>query len=101
MSLDVPYGDCFNVVIRDKYTVEGSTIMMERSFGLEWVKSTMMKSMIETNVPGNLVKDAEVIATQLKRWVSNGGPPVSKGQKMKEGLKRLASKAQGAASKPK
>lgn len=84
ISLDVPYGDYFNVIIRDTFTLTDSGVIhMERVFGLEWVKSTMMKSMVETNVPPNLVKDAEKIATVMKKWISSGGPPAETG-KVKE-----------------
>jgi len=97
MSLDVPYGDSFNVVIRDKFTIEGGVIMMERSFGLDWVKSTFMKSMIESNVPANLVKDAERMSALLKKWVSSGGPPeTSSTQRVKEMIKRSATASQAA-----
>lgn len=80
LSLDVPYGDSFYVVICDTYTAtEDGGIKMVRTFGLDWVKSTMMKSMIESNVPDSLVKDAEKTSALMKKWVSGGGKLTAKG----------------------
>jgi len=68
ISWDVPYGDSFKVVIRDTFTVDGGTMQMKRTWGLEWLKSTMMKSMIESNVPSNLIKDAEKMAAFMRTY---------------------------------
>eukprot|EP00930_Biecheleria_cincta_P084106 TRINITY_DN73597_c0_g1_i1.p1 TRINITY_DN73597_c0_g1~~TRINITY_DN73597_c0_g1_i1.p1 ORF type:complete len:643 (-),score=126.06 TRINITY_DN73597_c0_g1_i1:429-2357(-) len=95
LSLDVPYGTCFKTVIQDCFTVvDGDSIKMTRSFGLEWVQSTMMKGMIESNVPPNLKLDAEALAAFLRQWISNGGKPGG-GAKSKEGGAK--SKEQGGA----
>jgi len=96
MSWDVPFGTTFNVVIRDTFTAPKSgVIKFERSFGLEWVKSTMMKSMIERDVPGNLVKDAEKVAVLMQKWVSSGGPPGGAGVDLKQGAAATALQSSG------
>eukprot|EP00931_Biecheleriopsis_adriatica_P102325 TRINITY_DN77310_c0_g1_i1.p1 TRINITY_DN77310_c0_g1~~TRINITY_DN77310_c0_g1_i1.p1 ORF type:complete len:653 (+),score=153.40 TRINITY_DN77310_c0_g1_i1:28-1986(+) len=92
LSLDVPYGTCFRTVICDTFTVTaGGATQMERRFGLEWLQSTMMKSMIEMNVPPNLIEDAKKGVAFMKRWLSGdvgdgpsgasaGGKATSQGQ---------------------
>jgi len=87
LSLDVPCGTYFNVVIRDTYTLTDSgAIKMVRTFGLEWLMSTYLKSMIEANVPKNLVADAELQAELLTKWVSSGGPPGEEGERATSAL---------------
>merc|ERR1712050_816061 len=74
MTLDVPYGDHFKAVTVDRFTKHDSTghVWMERTFALEWVKSTWMKSVIEKNAPGNVKNDADVLAEVMKKAGSGG-----------------------------
>lgn len=73
MSLDVPYGECFNVVYSDTYTVEEATgrTCMSRAVGIEWLKSVWTKRLVEANVPKEMKKDAmtwvEVLREEIER----------------------------------
>ena len=70
MSLDVPYGTCFNVIKCDIFTVDtgsGNTIL-ERKFSLEWVKGCWIKSLVEANVPKEIKADGVQWANLIKKW---------------------------------
>jgi len=70
MSLDVPYGDCFNIVVVDTFHVDtrtGRTHMM-RVLAIEWVKSTWLKNMIETNVNSEIKAAGERWAKLIAEW---------------------------------
>mmetsp|Transcript_23166 Transcript_23166/g.65382 ORF Transcript_23166/g.65382 Transcript_23166/m.65382 type:complete len:671 (+) Transcript_23166:86-2098(+) len=64
MSLDVPYGDSFNVISADTFTINEETgqTRMVRTCGLDWVKSTWMRGMIEANVPPQLTIAGQRVA---------------------------------------
>mmetsp|Transcript_26042 Transcript_26042/g.68408 ORF Transcript_26042/g.68408 Transcript_26042/m.68408 type:complete len:616 (-) Transcript_26042:171-2018(-) len=66
MTLDVPYGETFNVCICDQFKRCGGTLKMTRFLALEWVQSTWMKRMIETNVREQVKKDGELFAKMVK-----------------------------------
>mmetsp|Transcript_140637 Transcript_140637/g.366138 ORF Transcript_140637/g.366138 Transcript_140637/m.366138 type:complete len:641 (+) Transcript_140637:88-2010(+) len=70
MSLDVPYGTCFNVIACDTFTIDEVTghTRMCRACGIEWVKSTWLKSMVEASVPGEVQKLALNWVDVLKEW---------------------------------
>mmetsp|Transcript_98206 Transcript_98206/g.306379 ORF Transcript_98206/g.306379 Transcript_98206/m.306379 type:complete len:563 (-) Transcript_98206:110-1798(-) len=72
LSLDVPYGTYFHVVICDTFSVHGDTgrTQMTRNFALQWEKSTWMQSMIETAVPEQLLKDAQRLADVTQKWAA-------------------------------
>mmetsp|Transcript_104271 Transcript_104271/g.270302 ORF Transcript_104271/g.270302 Transcript_104271/m.270302 type:complete len:644 (+) Transcript_104271:40-1971(+) len=76
MSLDVPYGDCFNVVACDTFTVNKETnrMQMVRTCGVDWVKSTWMKSMVEANVPPEVTKAGERVANVVRRYMASPPP---------------------------
>lgn len=64
MSLDVPYGKCFNVITCDTFFVDqdsGHTRMV-RTLGIEWIENVWMKSIVEANVRAEVEK-------QGNRWV--------------------------------
>jgi len=71
MSIDVPYGTSFNVVVCDTFTCsEGSDqICMVRSCALDWVSSIWLKKMVEQNVPIQIKAVGERWVGVLKRWV--------------------------------
>eukprot|EP00425_Heterocapsa_triquetra_P043970 CAMPEP_0195067532 /NCGR_PEP_ID=MMETSP0448-20130528/12555_1 /TAXON_ID=66468 /ORGANISM="Heterocapsa triquestra, Strain CCMP 448" /LENGTH=101 /DNA_ID=CAMNT_0040098953 /DNA_START=1 /DNA_END=306 /DNA_ORIENTATION=- len=69
MSLDVPYGTSFQVVVCDTFTAtESGTTRMVRTWGVAWVKSCFMKSLVEANVPIELEKSAHRMIEVLKEW---------------------------------
>jgi len=75
MSLDVPYGTCFNVICCDTFTVDAATgnTFMKRTLGVEWVKTTWMKKMVEASVPGEVKKFGLRWAEQVKEWAAAQG----------------------------
>lgn len=77
MSLDVPYGDCFNVVACDTFKICESTgrMRMVRTCAVDWVKSTWMKSLVEANVPTEVTKAGERVAEVIKRHMAPGAGP--------------------------
>jgi len=70
MSLDVPYGMYFNVMVCDTFTINENTghLQMARSFALQWLKSSWMQSVIESKVPDALVQDARSFADVIRKW---------------------------------
>ncbi|CAJ1350734.1 unnamed protein product [Effrenium voratum] len=54
MSLDVPYGTCFNVIKCDTFSVDPTgNILFERKLSLEWVKFCWVKALVEArNISG-------------------------------------------------
>lgn len=72
MTLDVPYGKSFNVVKNDLFTLdrENGHTKMVRTISFDWVKSCWAKSMVESQVPKELHKDAEQWAMIVKRWAA-------------------------------
>mmetsp|Transcript_52617 Transcript_52617/g.117991 ORF Transcript_52617/g.117991 Transcript_52617/m.117991 type:complete len:657 (-) Transcript_52617:18-1988(-) len=69
MSLDVPYGTCFNVIKCDTFTIDksGNTIL-ERKFSLEWVKGCWIKSLVEASVPKEIKADGVQWAELIRKW---------------------------------
>mmetsp|Transcript_18111 Transcript_18111/g.39065 ORF Transcript_18111/g.39065 Transcript_18111/m.39065 type:complete len:698 (-) Transcript_18111:84-2177(-) len=69
MSLDVPYGTCFNVVACDTFTSDDQgNLRLRRTLGLDWVKSCWMKSMVEANAPTEVRRMGEVLASVVEDW---------------------------------
>eukprot|EP00931_Biecheleriopsis_adriatica_P061040 TRINITY_DN36688_c0_g1_i1.p1 TRINITY_DN36688_c0_g1~~TRINITY_DN36688_c0_g1_i1.p1 ORF type:complete len:593 (-),score=124.57 TRINITY_DN36688_c0_g1_i1:97-1875(-) len=68
MSLDVPCGTNFNVIVCDTFTVEDGKLKIQRTCGLEWLQSSWLKSMVEQNVPPQLVEVAETLVKEVREW---------------------------------
>lgn len=70
MSLDVPCGTSFNVIVCDTFRVDTETGLtkMVRTYGLEWVQSNWLKSFVEANVPEELAKKGQGWADVVGRW---------------------------------
>lgn len=79
MSLDVPYGTDFNVIVCDTFRVDAETghTKMVRTYGLEWVNSIMWASMVEAKVPEELTKGGHLCADVVARWAQQHGRPAS------------------------
>jgi len=79
---DVPYGDYFNILVCDTFTVNVKTrnVMLHRSFGLEWLKSTWLKKTIESGslapVKADAEKCVELIKAHFQELAPNGREPV-------------------------
>jgi len=75
MSLDVPYGTSFNVVVSDTFTREqGATCTrMKRVCAVEWVSAIWMKSLVEQTVPPQMKSAAERWAVVLQDWAGANG----------------------------
>eukprot|EP00928_Gymnodinium_smaydae_P045275 TRINITY_DN30202_c0_g1_i1.p1 TRINITY_DN30202_c0_g1~~TRINITY_DN30202_c0_g1_i1.p1 ORF type:complete len:600 (-),score=57.77 TRINITY_DN30202_c0_g1_i1:199-1941(-) len=71
MSLDVPYGDCFRIITVDTFTVDeaSSTTRMVRVMELEWLKSTWIKSLIETSVHTEVTAAGKRWSKLIGEWV--------------------------------
>eukprot|EP00439_Symbiodinium_sp_Y106_P081235 s569_g20.t1 len=79
MSLDVPYGTCFNVIKCDTFSRDeksGNTVL-ERKFSLEWVKGCWIKSLVEASVPKEVKADGEQWAQLIKKWAQQSPQPQS------------------------
>lgn len=73
MSLDVPYGKCFNAVVCDRFTAtEDGKLRLERMWGVEWVKSTFMRGLIESNVPVQLKLAGDRFVEVIKKHFAQG-----------------------------
>ena len=72
MSLDVPYGTCFNVIECDTFSYDPSTkhTIFERRLSLEWVKSCWVKALVEINVPKEVKADAEQFVETVRDWAT-------------------------------
>lgn len=58
MTLDVPYGTCFNVIKCDTFSLgPGGHTIFQRKVSLEWVKSCWVKALVEANVPKEIKSD--------------------------------------------
>ena len=70
MSLDVPYGTCFNVIKCDTFCLNADTghTRFERRLSLEWVKSCWVKALVEANVPREIKLDGEKFVEVVKDW---------------------------------
>eukprot|EP00438_Fugacium_kawagutii_P018992 Skav203210 [mRNA] locus=scaffold1148:109711:112900:- [translate_table: standard] len=70
MTLDVPYGTCFNVIKCDTFRVDPKTghTLFERRVSLEWVKSCWVKAVVEANVPKTVKVDGEQFVEVVKEW---------------------------------
>merc|ERR1711953_1285332 len=74
MSLDVPYGKCFNMLCCDTFTrTAGETVHFVRAIALEWTQSAWMKSMIETQVPLEMEKVGQRWVDCVQRWAAGAG----------------------------
>lgn len=72
MSLDVPYGDTFNVITCDTFSIDEKTgrTCMVRTCAIEWVKSTWMQSVLETNVALEVGKAGAHMRDAVKQYVA-------------------------------
>lgn len=70
MALDVPCGTCFNTLICDTFTVKDGVTQMVRTWAVEWLQSTWLKSAIENGAPGELVKKGELFAKLITEWAA-------------------------------
>jgi len=68
MSLDVPCGTNFYVIVCDTFTQEEGKINMVRMCGVEWVQSTWLKNLVEQNVPVELTKVGARMANVIGVW---------------------------------
>jgi len=68
MSLDVPYGTCFNVISCDTFTDTGNGLKMVRTCGVEFVQSTWLSHLVEANVPPNMIDIGKRLAKVVDRW---------------------------------
>lgn len=70
MSLDAPYGTCFNVIKCDTFSLNADTgrTRFERRLSLEWVKSCWVKALVEANVPREIKLDGEKFVEVVKDW---------------------------------
>jgi len=70
MSLDVPYGTSFMVVICHTFTInpETQTTAMVSTYALDWVQSTWLKSTIEASVPKELLKASKKLGAFISRY---------------------------------
>jgi len=75
MSLDVPYGDCFNVVATDTFSVAPETgrTLMVRQCALEWVKSTWMQAIVEASATGQVIQAGQMFAELVQLHAAAGG----------------------------
>ena len=90
MSLDVPYGTCFNVIKCDTFSRDeksGNTVL-ERKFSLEWVKGCWIKSLVEASVPKEVKADGEQWAQLIKKWAQQSPQPQSTKPEVGEKKKR-------------
>ena len=73
MSLDVPYGTCFNVIKCDTFRVDANTghTLFERRLSLEWVKSCWVKALVEANVPKEIKLDGLKFVEVVKDWAQS------------------------------
>lgn len=71
-SLDVPCGDGFETIICDAFSIEEATgrIRMVRTCGINFMKSTWLKSTIENHVQHLLVAGAKRMASLAAEWAS-------------------------------
>jgi hypothetical protein len=83
MSLDVPYGTDFNVIVCDTFRVDAKTghTKMVRTYGLEWVNSILWTSVVEAKVPEELTKAGHLWADVVVRWAQQHGHPASLGRR--------------------
>ena len=75
MTLDVPYGDSFNVVHCDTFSIEegsGRTRMV-RTAAIEWLKKTWLKSMIEKGVATGVSDSGKNWVEQIQLWARARG----------------------------
>mmetsp|Transcript_18160 Transcript_18160/g.42444 ORF Transcript_18160/g.42444 Transcript_18160/m.42444 type:complete len:594 (-) Transcript_18160:4-1785(-) len=74
-TLDVPYGDYFFLYVTDRFTrdTDSNRTHMQRSWAIRWVKSTWMQNMVESNIPGQLVTDADRFHEVLTSWAASQG----------------------------
>ena len=86
MTLDVPYGTCFNVIKCDTFTTDsesGNTIL-ERKLSLEWVKGCWIKSLVEASVPKEIQADGVQWAALIKKWAQQKPAPATSEQSAKK-----------------
>jgi hypothetical protein len=69
MSLDVPYGTNFNVVVCDTFVSEEGRTRMTRHVAIEWLQSVFMKNVVEANVPKNCAANGRLFAETIVQWV--------------------------------
>lgn len=68
MSLDVPCGTNFYVIVCDTFTCVEGKVNMVRTCGVEWVQQTWLKTMVEQNVPIELAKVGARMANVIGEW---------------------------------
>jgi len=69
MTLDVPVvGTSFNAVICDTFTVSEGRMKMQRTFAIEWVKSSWLTSTVEREGPGGAAESSPFMVKAIKNW---------------------------------
>jgi len=74
MCFDVPYGDYYNVVLCDTFSLDITTgrMRMVRTCGVEWLKTTWVKGTVERNVWSSAEERGRQWAEQVALWMQQG-----------------------------